>query len=182
MPNIPSQAIGLWYCLDLHHYIRIENERSLKMNKAIYKKFWLPSVVCIFMISFLLPFPMPCHGADCDFDVEVSPYQVNIDSGGVDHYVRILTYARYADTYEAFVYIDDNESPIDSQYIELVRDRYGHLVVKIDLIALQDADLEVETYHNLKIVVELKAPEDSCLEQEGTGEIYIISQKADKKG
>ena len=154
------------------------------MNKAIFKKFWLPSIVCITMISLLLPFPMPCHGEDepCPIRVEVSPYQVNIDAGGVEHYFRVLTYARYANTAEAFVYIDENADPIEDQYIILTRDSVGHLVIKIDLDALQDADLEVDTYHDLKIGVVLKVPNGLCLEQEGTGEIFIIGQKADKKG
>jgi hypothetical protein len=109
--------------------------------------------------------------------VEVSPYQVNIDSGGVEHYVRVLTYTWYSNTAGAFVYINDNEDPIESEYIVLTRDSVGHLVVKIDLIALQDADLEVDTYHSLKIVVELKDPIGECVEKEGIGEIYIIGKK-----
>jgi hypothetical protein len=111
--------------------------------------------------------------------VEVSPYQVNIDSGGEEHFVRILTYAWYINTAGAFVYINDNEDPIDSEYIVLTRDSIGHLVVKIDLIALQDAELEVDTSHYLKIVVELKVVTDECVEKEGIGEIYIIGKKGD---
>ncbi len=151
------------------------------MNKAIFKKFWLPSILCIAMISLLLPFPMPCHGQvePCTIGVEVSPYQVNIDAGGVDHYVRVLTYARYSNTDAAFVYIDENEDPIDSEYIELKEDSFGNLVIYIDLIAIQDAGLEVDTYHDLKIVVELIDPADGKCE--GTGEIYIIGKKSDTK-
>ena len=56
------------------------------MNKAILKKIWLPAILCFTMISFLLPFPMTCYGEDvpCSFRVDVSPYQVNIESGGED--------------------------------------------------------------------------------------------------
>jgi hypothetical protein len=153
------------------------------MNKAILKKIWLPSIFCIAMISFLLPFPMTCYGENepCPITVEVSPYQVNIDSGGVDHYVCVLTYAWYSNTAGAFVYINDNQFAIDSKYIELTRDSVGHLVVKIDLIALQDAELEVDTYHYLKIVVVLKNATVECDEKEGTGEIYIIGKKGDVK-
>jgi len=156
------------------------------MNKAILKRIWLPSILCVAMISFLLPYPMTCYGEEdesntCPMRVEVSPYQVNIDSGGVDHYVRILTYTWYSDTKEAFVYINDNEDPIDSDFIVLTRDSVGHLVVKIDLIALQDAELEADTYHGLKIVAELKVLTDECDEKEGTGEIYIIGKKGDAK-
>ena len=140
------------------------------MNKAILKKIWLPSILCIAMISFLLPYPMTCYGEEevepCPMRVEVSPYQVNIDSGGVDHYVRILTYSWYSDTASAFVYINDNEDPIDPEYIVLTRDSVGHLVVKIDLIALQDAELEVDTYHYLKITAVLKELTNGCLEKE----------------
>jgi hypothetical protein len=52
-------------------------------------------------------------------------------------------------------------------------------VVKIDLIAIQDAELEVDAYHYLKIIVELKEPTGECVEKEGTGEIYIIGKKGD---
>jgi hypothetical protein len=122
---------------------------------------------------------MTCYGQEepCPVSVEVSPYQVNIDSGGVEHYVRVLTYAWYSNTAAAFVYVNDNEDPIASEYIVLTRDSVGHLVVKIDLIAIQDAELEVDTYHSLKIVVELKEAIDGCVEKEGTGEIYIIGKK-----
>jgi len=134
------------------------------MNKAILAKLWLPSILCIAMISFLLPYPMTCYGAiePCPIRVEVSPYQVNIDSGGVDHYVRVLTYTWYSNTAEAFVYINDNEDPINSEHIVLTRDSVGHLVVKIDLIALQDAELELDTYHDLKIAVVLKEATNEC--------------------
>ena len=154
------------------------------MNKAIFKKVWLPSILCITMISFLLPFPMTCYGEGepCPIRIDVSPYQVNIDSGGADHDVRVLTYTWYSNTAGAFVYINDNENPISSNYIILTRDSVGHLVVKIDLEALQDAELEVDTYHYLKIVVELKTATNDCVEQEGTGELYIIGKKGDVKG
>ena len=153
------------------------------MNKAIFKKIWLPSILCITMISFLLPFPTTCYGEPepCPMRVEVSPYQVNIDSRGVDHYVRVLTYTSYSNTSGVFVYIDNNNEAISSEYIELTRDSVGHLVVKIDLVALQDADLEVDTYHDLKIVVVLKVATDVCVEKEGIGEIYIVGKKGDVK-
>ena len=101
-----------------------------------------------------------------------------LDSGGAEHYVRVLTYAWYRNTDRAFVYINDNEYPIDDEYIVLTRDSVGHLVVKIDLIALQLAELEVDTYHDLKIVVELKETTDECFEKEGIGVIYIIGKEA----
>jgi len=149
------------------------------MNKPVYKNIWLPAILCICMISFLLPFPITCYGEDepCSMKVEVSPYQVNIDSGGAEHYVRVLTYTWYSNTSEAFVYINDNVDPIDDKYIILTRDSIGHLVVKIDLIAIQDAELEVDTSHDLTIAVVLKTPTNECVEMEGTGEIYIIGKK-----
>ena len=148
------------------------------MNKAIFKKICLLSVFCIAMISLALYLPMMCYGqGDCpdSLRVEVSPYQVNIDAGGAEHYVRVLTYTWYSNTAAAFVYINDNDDPIDPEDIILTRDSVGHLVVKIDLEALQEANLEVDTYHYLKIVVYLKDPADECIE--GTGEIYIIGKK-----
>ena len=149
------------------------------MNKSIFKNIWLPAILCISMISFLLLFPRTCYGEDepCPMRVEVSPYQVNINSGGAEHYVRVLTDSWYSNTSEAFVYINDNVDPIDDEYIVLTRDSVGHLVVKIDLIAIQDADLEVDTDHDLKIAVVLKTPTEECVELEGTGEIYIIGKK-----
>ena len=153
------------------------------MSKAIFKKVVLLSVFCIAMISLALYLPMTCYGQEeyepCPMRVEVSPYQVNIDSGGAEHYVRVLTYTWYSntDTDQTFVYINDNEDPIDSNYIKLTRDSIGHLVVKIDLIALQEAGLEVDTTHDLKIVAGLKVPTDDCVEKEGVGEIYIIGKK-----
>ena len=152
------------------------------MNKTILRKTSMLFVSLLFLMSFGIHLPSTCYGQEpCTLEVDVSPYQVNIDSGGVEHYVRILTYAWYSNTDRAFVYIDDSKDPIDFRYIVLTRDSVGHLVVKIDLIALQDAELEVDTYHYLKIVVELKEPTDTCVEKEGTGEIYIIGKKGGAK-
>ena len=154
------------------------------MNKVILKRSFLFSTLCITIISFVLPLPTICYGEDeCTFRVEVSPYQVNIDSGGEAHYVRVLTYTWYKNTAEAYVYInppDGNEElidPIISDYVVLTRDSIGHLVVKIDLKALQDAELEEDTVHSLKIVAVLKENTDGCDEKEGTGELYIIGKK-----
>jgi hypothetical protein len=136
-------------------------------------------------MSFLLLFAVTSYGEEvpepCPMDVEVSPYQVNIDSGGASHYVRILTYTSYSNTKEAFVYINDNDYPIDSEYVTLTRDSYGRLVVKIDLDALQDAGLEAETYHYLTIVVELEAVVGECSVKEGIGEMYVLGKKGDTK-
>lgn len=154
------------------------------MNKAILNKIWLPAILCITMVSFLLPFPMTCYGEEtepCSIRIDVSPYQVNIDSGGADHDVRVLTYTWYSNTAGAFVYINDNDDPIGSEYIVLTRDSVGHLVVKIDLVALQDAKLEVNNDNLLTIVVVLKEATDGCDEQKGTGEIFIIGKKGDVK-
>jgi hypothetical protein len=153
------------------------------MNKAILNKVWLPATLCITLISFLLPFPMTCYGEDvsCSFRVDVSPYQVNIESGGEDHFVRVLAYTSYSNTAGADVYINNNTTAINDGYIVLTSDSLGHLVVRIDLIALQDAELEVDTYHYLTIVVQLKETTDDCVEKKGTGEIYIIGKKGDVK-
>lgn len=56
------------------------------------------------------------------------------------------------------------------------RDSVGHLVVKIYLEALQNAELEADTFHDLKIAVILKEPSGGCTEKEGIGEIYIIGK------
>ena len=149
------------------------------MNKVIVKRIVMLSIFYVALTAFGLQVPMTCYGQDevvtCPMRVEVSPYQVNIDAGGAEHYVRVLTYTWYSNTAAAFVYINDNEDPIDPEDIILTRDSVGHLVVKIDLEALQEANLEVDTYHYLKIVVYLKDPEGECIE--GTGEIYIIGKK-----
>ena len=148
------------------------------MKRAIFKKIVSMSIFCIVMMSFLFYLPMTSFGEGaCPLSVEVSPYQVNIDAGGVAHYVRVLTYTSYSNTDKAFVYINENQFPIDSEYIELTRDSVGHLVVKIDLNALQDAELEAESTHYLKIAVELKTSIDGCSAKEGVGEIYIIGKK-----
>ena len=75
---------------------------------------------------------------------------------------------------------DGNEElidPISPDYVELTRDSVGHLVVKIDLKALQDAELEEDTVHYLKIVAVLKEIANSCDEKEGTGALYIIGEE-----
>ncbi len=156
-----------------------ESKGDLQMNKSIFKIICLFSALFVFIISF-----MACYmEEDCTFRVEVSPYQVNIDSGGEAHYVRVLTYTWYNNTAEAYVYInppDGNEElidPIISDYVELTRDSVGHLVIKIDLKALQDAELEEDTVHYLKIVAVLKEISNECSEKEGTGELYIIGWK-----
>jgi hypothetical protein len=153
------------------------------MNKTFFKKVSLSSTLCIAMTSFLLLFAVTSYGEDVlepcpiPMTVEVSPYQVNIDSGGVSHDVRILTYSSYSNTKGAFVYINDNDYPIDSEYVKLTRDSVGHLVVKIDLDALQDAGLAAEMFHYLTIVAELKKAVDGCIEKEGVGEMYVIGKK-----
>jgi hypothetical protein len=45
------------------------------------------------------------------------------------------------------------------------------------LNALQDAGLEAETTHYLKIAVVLKTRINDCFEKEGVGELYIIGKK-----
>jgi hypothetical protein len=50
-------------------------------------------------------------------------------------------------------------------------------VVKVDLVALQDADLEAEAIHYIKIAVVLKTSVDGCSDKEGVGEIYITGKK-----
>ena len=60
------------------------------------------------MVPFVIQFPMNSYGqegGDCTFEVNVSPFQVNIEGGGVEHYVRVLTYTWYGNTAGAFVYI-----------------------------------------------------------------------------
>jgi len=115
----------------------------------------------------------------CGFSVDVSPNQVNIDSGGSSHNVRILTYTWYSNTAGVFVYINppaggEPIDPIIPEYVVMTRDSFGHLVVKVDLNAFQDAELETDTFHDLKVVAVLKQPVGDCAEKEGTGEIYII--------
>ena len=152
------------------------------MNRVIFKKIVSPSILCIAMICFLFYIPMTCFGEEgcpISLGVEVSPYQVNIDAGGVAHYVRVLTYTSYRNTEKAYVYINENNEPIGSEYIKLTRDSFGHLIIKIDLVALQDAGLEAETTHDLKIVVDLENPIGECFEKEGIGEIYIIGKKGE---
>jgi hypothetical protein len=111
-------------------------------------------------------------------DVEVSPYHVNIDSRGANHYVRVLTYTAYSNTDDAFVYINDDEDAVDPDHIRLTRDSVGRLVVKINLEALQAANLEVDTAHYLKVVAVLKQVVDDCAEKEGIGEVYVIGKKS----
>ncbi|MGA1869589.1 MAG: hypothetical protein ACMUJM_13715 [bacterium] len=151
------------------------------MKNIIYKKSCALFTCCMLIAVFLLYIPITCYGQDsCTFRVEVSPYQVNIDSGGEAHYVRILTYTWYSTASKVFVYINpekaESTDPISSEYIKITRDSVGHLVVKIDLVALQEAELETENIHYLKIVVELKEGTDECNEKEGLGEIYIIGK------
>jgi hypothetical protein len=116
----------------------------------------------------------------CEFTVDVSPYQVNIESGGSSHDVRILTYTPYSNTAEVFVYLDppaDGQEPIDpvaSDDVIMTRDSLGHLIVKIELTALQDAALAADAFHAVKIVAVLKQPVGECVEKEGTGQVYVI--------
>jgi hypothetical protein len=154
-----------------------KSKGASKMKKAIFKKICLLSILCIAMMSFLIHVPMTCYGDDepCPLRVDVSPYQVNIDSGGAEHYVRVLTYTSYSNTAAVFVYINDNEDAIDPGYIVLTRDSVGHLVVKIDLDALQLADLWSGS-HDLTIAVTPKFDED-CVEYVGMGEIQIVDKK-----
>ena len=150
------------------------------MNSTIFRKIVPTALFCVVAVSFLFYLPAAGFGQEvCPLPlrVEVSPYQVNIDAGGAAHYVRVLTYTSYSNTAEAFVYINENDAPIDSTYIILTRDSVGRLVVKIDLDALQAAELEAEAIHYIKIVVILKMSTDECSEKEGVGEIYITGKK-----
>jgi len=148
------------------------------MHKSCLRKICFPLFSCIIMMSLLVYLPMTCFGEEetCPMGVDVSPYQVNIDGGGVEHSVRVLTYTWYSNTAGAFVYINENEDAIESEYIQLTRDSVGHLVVKISLEAFQNAGLEADASHLLKIVALLKVPTDDCIEKEGTGDIYIVGK------
>ena len=148
------------------------------MNRAFFRRTRALFVSLLAVAALALMFPIAGLWAEesCPMGVEVSPYQVNIDGGGVSHYVRVLTYARYANTAEAFVYINDDADPIEPEYIELTRDSQGHLIVKIDLDALVAANLAVDTSHYLTIVAIPKTVTD-CDEYVGTGEIYIVGKK-----
>jgi len=153
------------------------------MTKAFFRKIVPASILCMAAISFLFYLPATSFGeGECPLPLsfDVSPYQVNIDAGGAAHYVRVLTYTSYRNTLEAFVYIyiNGNFDEIDPDYIVLTRDSLGRLVVKIDLDAFQDAGLEAEMSHILRIAVILKKVDvDGCSEKEGEGEIYIIGKK-----
>jgi len=44
------------------------------------------------MVPFVIQFPMNSYGQegdDCAFEVNVSPFQVNVERGGVEHYGRV---------------------------------------------------------------------------------------------
>lgn len=150
------------------------------MSRTILKKTFVLTVFLIFITTFLVNIPQNCYGEDvsepCPIRVEVSPFQVNIDAGGVAHYVRVLTYMSYSNTAEAFVYVNENTDAISSEYIELTRDSVGHLVIKIDLDALRLEDVQINEYNILTTVVVPKTQGD-CSEYSGEGEIYIINKK-----
>ena len=147
------------------------------MNKSRLRKICLPLISSIAVMSMLLYLPLISYGQEdpCPMDVAVSPYQVNIDSGGLLHYIRVLTYTSYRNTEAAFVYINDNLEAVESEYIKLTRDSFGRLVVKIYLEALQNAELEPDTIHDLKIVVVLKEAVGDCEEKEGIGGIRKLA-------
>ena len=150
------------------------------MKISVFKKILSRSIFFIALLAFLLGFSLTAFGQDgcpLPLGVEVSPYQVNIDADGAAHYVRVLTYTAYSNTAQAFVYINDNDIPVDPESIQITRDSIGHLVIKIDLDALQDAGLEPVTNHYLKIAVVLKTSVDGCFEKVGLGEILIIGKK-----
>jgi hypothetical protein len=176
--SVPSPC-EIWEANELPQQLK----GAATMNKAIFKKAGLSSILCVAMMSFLLHLAVTCYGEEglgfcpIPMDVEVSPYQVNIDSRGADHDVRILTYTNYSNTETVFVYFNESLDAIDSEYIQLTRDSLGHLVVRVDLEAIQDAELEVNTYHDVKIIVVLKGAIDECFEKEGIGEIYIVGKK-----
>ncbi|MCK8602483.1 hypothetical protein [Desulfoferrobacter suflitae] len=113
----------------------------------------------------------------CPVNIEVSPSQVNIDAGGVAHYVRVLTYARYVNTAEAFVYVNDNEFAMASEFIELTRDSVGHLVVKIDLNGLKLEESVHTGLNTIHITVIPREPTDGCAEYSGMGDLYITNKK-----
>ena len=151
------------------------------MHKTVLGKTCLLTASLIFVMTLAIVVPTTSYGDECPLEVDVSPFQVNIDAGGVSHYVRVLTYARYANTQEAFVYVNEWEDEIDDEYIILTRDSLGRLVVKIDLDALKEGKYGVIPfgYTDIKIAVVLKEPIGDCSEYAGVGEVFILGKNGE---
>ena len=84
------------------------------MTKSILKKIWLPSILCIAMISFLLPYPMTCYGeeescGDYEISVNVAANIIIITSQGEGHAVVVHTLQHYdnVDRDETEVFVED---------------------------------------------------------------------------
>ena len=59
-------------------------ERSLQMHKTVHGKTCLLTASLIFVMTLAIYVPATCYGEDyiCPLEVDVSPFQVNIDAEG----------------------------------------------------------------------------------------------------
>ena len=151
------------------------------MNKEIFKKIWLPSVLCIAITALAFHVPMTCHGEDLPLVVEFSPNIINIESEREGD-IRILTRMRYstfvADGDSISIYFNDCSESV--QNIRAGRDSLGNLILRFalnELQALQEKEncLLIDAYNTAVVVITMKDGDEYSGSDE---EVYINDKKA----
>ena len=154
------------------------------MNKAILKKIWLPSVLCIAITALAFHVPMTCHGEDLPLVVEFSPNIINIESEREGD-IRILTRMRYS-TFVAngdSIFIYFNDCPESVENIRAGRDSLGNLILRFALYELQVLQegqkcLFIDAYNTAEVVITMNNGDEYSGSDE---EVYIIDKRASEK-
>jgi len=148
------------------------------MNKAIFKKTCLSSILCIAIMTFALYVPLTCDGAEYSMGVDFSPKIINIESARLGE-IRVFTDMRYsafvANGNSIFLYF--NESGESVPNIRATRDSLGNLILRFsieDLLVVEE-DLRVDDFNNVEAVVIMNnGDEYSGFDDD----VYVLDKKA----
>lgn len=156
------------------------------MNKTIYKKIFLPSILLLFTLSFLLSFPTTGWTDEYSLVLEFSPNIINLESDRVGE-IRIKTGMAYsfyiankADENPIHVYfnsdLSDKCSGESVLNIKATRDSLGNLILRFsleDLLALEDCLLGGQ-FNMAEVVVTMNNGDEYI----GGQEVYLAVKRA----
>ena len=147
------------------------------MNKTIYKKLGILSLLCVPLTAFALQLPATCYADPIPLDVDFSPNIINIESIRNGE-IRVFTRMKYSfftsNDGEAFIYFNDTEDSVEN--IRTTRDSWGNLILKFnleDLLALGDS-LIPDFFNKVEVVITINNGD----EYKGEDEVYLSDKKA----
>ena len=148
------------------------------MNKAIFKKTCLSSILCIVMMTFALYVPLTCDGAEYSMGVDFSPNIINIESARLGE-IRVFTNLRYsafvANGDSIFLYFNGSNNSVPD--IRATRDSLGNLILRFgieDLLVVEE-DLMVDASNNVLVVVVMTNGDEYLGIDD---DVYILDKKA----